>query len=95
MVRFNTVIPLFKLHKIYFPLEHKMGSIMMEMMNEISLASSSGFRSKKDDFIDTISMLSVMKPIAPTAQEIDHRTGGGMWDDDDVSTASPLSNYLV
>ena len=95
MVRFNTVIPLFKLHKIFFPVEMKTGSIMMEMMNEISLASSSGFRSKKDDFIDTISMLSVMKPIAPTAQEIDHRTGGGMWDDDEASTASPLSNYLV
>lgn len=95
MVRFNTVIPLFKLHKIYFPLEMKMTPIMMEMMNEISLASSSGFRSKKDDFIDTISMLSVMKPIAPTAQEIDHRNGGGMWDDDEVADSSPLSNYLV
>lgn len=95
MVRFNTVIPLFKLHKIYFPLEMKMTPIMMEMMNEISLASSSGFRSKKDDFIDTISMLSVMKPIAPTAQEIDHRNSGGMWDDDEVADSSPLSNYLV
>ncbi|MBO6277647.1 MAG: hypothetical protein J6N20_09485, partial [Pseudomonas sp.] len=95
MVRFNTVIPLFKLHKIFFPIEHKMGSIMMEMMNEISLASSSGFRSKKDDFIDTISMLSVMKPIAPTAQEVESRSGGGMWDDDDVAEASPLSNYLT
>jgi phage terminase large subunit-like protein len=95
MVRFNTVIPLFKLHKIFFPVEMKMGSIMMEMVNEISLASSSGFRSKKDDFIDTISMLSVMKPIAPTAQEIDSRGGGGMWDDDVVATTSPLSNYLV
>lgn len=95
MVRFNTVIPLFKLHKIYFPIEQKMGSVMMEMMNEISLASGSGFRSKKDDFIDTISMLSVMKPIAPTAQEIDSRVSGGLWDDDDVAIKSPLSNYLV
>ncbi|AXC36463.1 terminase large subunit [Pseudomonas phage phCDa] len=95
MVRFNTVIPLFKLYKIYFPIEMKTGAIMMEMVNELSLASSSGFRSKKDDFIDTISMLSVMKPIAPTAQEVESRTGGGMWDDDIVAVSSPLSNYLA
>lgn len=95
MVRFNTVIPLFKLHKIYFPEEMKQTHIMMEAVNELSLASSSGFRSKRDDFIDTISMLAVMKPIAPTAQEVDSRQGGGMWDDDAVATSSPLDNYLV
>lgn len=96
MQRFNTVIPLFKLHKIFFPIEYQTGSIMMEMANEIGLASASGFRSKKDDFIDTISMLSVMKPIAPTAQEIDSATGvGGMWDDDNVHAPGVLDNYLV
>lgn len=95
MQRFNTVVPLFKLHKIYFPEEDKTGAVMMEMVNELSLASASGFRSKKDDFIDTISMLSVMRPVAPTSQDIEQREGGGMWDDDYVPQAGALANYLA
>jgi phage terminase large subunit-like protein len=95
MQRFNTVVPLFKLHKIYFPEEDKSGQVMMEMMNELSLASASGFRSKKDDFIDTISMLSVMRPVAPTSQDIEQREGGGMWDDDYTPQPGALANYLA
>lgn len=95
MQRFNTVVPLFKLHKIYFPEEDKSTPVMMEMVNELSLASSSGFRSKKDDFIDTISMLSVMRPVAPTSQDIEQREGGGMWDDDYTPEPGALANYLA
>ena len=95
MQRFNTVVPLFKLHKIYFPEEQKSGTVMMEMVNELSLASASGFRSKKDDFIDTISMLSVMRPVAPTSQDIEQREGGGMWDDDYAPEPGALANYLA
>lgn len=95
MQRFNTVVPLFKLHKIFFPEEDKGGSVMMEMVNELSLASASGFRSKKDDFIDTISMLSVMRPVAPTSEDVTQREGGGMWDDDHVSEPGALSSYIV
>lgn len=95
MQRFNTVVPLFKLHKIYFPEEEKTTSVMMEMVNELSLASASGFRSKKDDFIDTISMLSVMRPVAPTSQDIEQREGGGMWDDDYAPEPGALANYLA
>lgn len=95
MQRFSTVIPLFKLNKIHFPEEQKTSSVMLEMVNELSLASASGFRSKKDDFIDTISMLSVMKPIAPTAQELESREGGGMWDDISSPEPGALANYLV
>jgi phage terminase large subunit-like protein len=95
MQRFNTVVPLFKLHKIYFPEEEKTTPVMMEMVNELSLASASGFRSKKDDFIDTISMLSVMRPVAPTSQDIEQREGGGMWDDDFAPEPGALANYLA
>lgn len=95
MQRFNTVVPLFKLHKIFFPEEDKSGTVMMEMVNELSLASASGFRSKKDDFIDTISMLSVMRPVAPTSEDVEHREGGGMWDDDYAPEPGALSSYIV
>lgn len=95
MQRFNTVVPLFKLHKIFFPEEDKSGTVMMEMVNELSLASASGFRSKKDDFIDTISMLSVMRPVAPTSEDVEQREGGGMWDDDYAPEPGALSSYIV
>ena len=96
MQRFNTIVPLFKLHKMFFPKEMRNTPIMLEMYNEISLASANGFRSKKDDFIDTISMLSVMKPFAPSAeQNMTFNEGGGFWGvekpDDEGNT---FSNYL-
>ena len=50
LVRFNTVVPWFKAHKIYFPAERKTEATMQECINELSLASVSGFRSKHDDF---------------------------------------------
>lgn len=95
MVRFNTVLPLFKLNKIYFPIEIQNTPIMMEMLSELSLASASGFRSKHDDFIDTISMLSVMKPFAPSAEETGGGSSGGMWDDVQSNELLGIDNYIV
>lgn len=94
MQRFNTVVPLFKLGKMFFPIEDRAGSVMSEMLNEVSLASAGGFRSKKDDFLDTISMLSVMKPFAPTAED-NPGSSGGMWDEDHHVEPNGLSNYVV
>ena len=68
LVRFNTVVPLFKARKIFFPIERKNEAPMMEAMNELSLVSVSGFRSKHDDFIDTISMLSSLTPWKPSEE---------------------------
>ncbi len=94
MQRFNTVVPLFKLGKMFFPIEEKQGSVMSEMLNELSLASAGGFRSKKDDFIDTISMLTVMKPFAPTAED-NPGSSGSMWDDEEHREVHVLSSYIV
>lgn len=82
MVRFNTVVPLFKAHKIFFPIERKTEPPMLEAINELSLAAVSGFRSKHDDFSDTISMLSVMKPWKPSEETPmkDSHAEGGMWE---------------
>jgi len=47
---------------------------MVEAMTELSLASANGFRSKKDDVIDSISMLGVINfwlPSEETWQEED------------------------
>lgn len=66
MVRFNTVVPLFKLKKILFPKQKRNTPEIIEAVNELSNVTVSGFKSKHDDVIDTISMLSVMQPWKPT-----------------------------
>lgn len=97
MTRFNSVVPLFKLGKMYFPIEMKTVGAVAEGMNELSLASNSGFRSKHDDFIDTISMLSVMKAWRPS-EEAPMKSGddGDLWEfEDQNSGGSRMQSYIT
>ena len=95
--RFNIVVPWFKQGKFYFPVELKDGVEMKECINELELASQGGFRSKHDDFIDTISQLAQLKPWKPTELGT-HRASqdGDMWEleDDDVDD-DLLESYIV
>lgn len=97
LVRFNTVVPWFKARKIFFPIERKTEPTIVEAMTELSLVSVSGFRSKHDDFIDTISMLSSLTPWkpseeAPMAQEGDR----GYWAPDvHEEVEDRLASYIV
>jgi len=98
MVRFNTVVPLFKARKVFFPIERKGEITMQEAMNELSLVSVSGFRSKHDDFLDTISMLSSLTPWKPSeeAPMTESTKGGGMWDlDIDSEPVDRRASYIV
>jgi predicted phage terminase large subunit-like protein len=98
MVRFNTVVPLFKARKIFFPIERKTEAPMAEAMNELSLVSVAGFRSKHDDFIDTISMLSSLTPWKPSeeAPMKESDSGSGMWDIDVYDeTTDRMASYIV
>jgi phage terminase large subunit-like protein len=79
--RFNLVLPWFNLHKMWFPKELKNTTLYIETMNELTLASIGGFKSKKDDCLDGISQLGnmvVWKPsqVSPVATE-----GSKYWDD--------------
>lgn len=97
MVRFNTVVPLFKAQKIFFPSEMKTSSIIREFVDELSLASPGGFKSKHDDCIDTISMLSVINAYRPT-ESGDMITGsdGGIWElENEESENDRISSYIV
>jgi len=97
MVRFNTVIPMFKLGKMFFPLERKDSIEMVECMNELTLAAKGGFKSKHDDFIDTISMLSSMGAWRPSQEAaMSKKEGTELWGaDDDHEEISDLDSYLV
>lgn len=98
LVRFNTVVPWFKARKIFFPIEKKTSPEIAEAINELSLASVSGFRSKQDDFIDTISMLSSLNPWKPSeeAPMSESSSKDGMWDIDIQETQMDrMASYIV
>lgn len=96
LVRFNVVVPLFKMGKMYFPNEKRHGKEMLECINELELASRGGFRSKKDDFIDTISMLASMQAWKPS-EEVDMSKGSGdIWAlDEQEEGPDALASYIV
>ena len=97
LVRFNLVVPLFKSGKMYFPEEMKESTIMGEFLNEISLATINGIKSKHDDFLDTISMLMYLNPWKPT-EDTGMKLVDDHWDfDEDIhpQETTPLSSYIV
>lgn len=99
MARFNIILPLFKARKIFFPTEKKLEDTLVEAVNELSLISVSGMRSKHDDFIDTISMLSVMKPWKPSETAVIStvvETPEILWDIEvDHSATDRLASYII
>jgi phage terminase large subunit-like protein len=98
MVRFQTMVPLFKARKIFFPVEKKLSHELAEAVNELSLVALSGFRSKHDDFIDTISMLSSLHPWKPSEVGTFKASSGndGMWDlDVDDEPEDRMASYIV
>ena len=87
MSRFQqNAIPLFKSKKIWFPEELRDSSELLEMLNELSLATFKGFKSKHDDELDTISMLAEMNAWKPSEVSIpeddEEPSESSMWDDD-------------
>lgn len=98
LVRFNTVVPLFKARKIFFPIERKTEDTMVEAINELSLVSVGGFKSKHDDFIDTISMLPSMNAWKPSEEAplVDKGSSDGMWElDVEEHYNTRMSSYIV
>ncbi len=97
LLRFNTVVPLFKMRKIFFPHERKTEAPLVEAMNELSLVSNSGFKSKHDDFCDTLSMIPVMNAWKPSEEAPMVQTkGSDMWELDVEDTfLDRRASYIV
>ena len=68
-------------------------------MTELSLVSVSGFKSKHDDFWDTVSMLSSLTPWKPSEEaplDLHESSSGGIWElDVEEPAGSRLSSYIV
>jgi len=92
-----TVVPLFKSKKIWLPSGMDKDKVMVEIVNELSNASASGFKSKHDDFIDTVSMLSVMMPFKPTEEISYVKTKGlgrDIWADEEEDDGDYISSCI-
>lgn len=96
MERFNTMVPVFKMGHVLFPEELKQHPAMLEAMDELRLASVKGFKSKHDDFIDTISMLPLMNAWKPS-RDVSMRKNKDtdLWELDEEDSSSSLSSYIV
>jgi len=95
--RFMTVVPWFKQKMFFFPEEKRTNSTMVEAMNELTLVAKGGFKSKKDDFIDTVSMLSCMSIWKPSENvDLVYNDRSGIWEDNVPVTVDHFNNsYLA
>lgn len=94
--RFNLVVPLFKQGKIYYPEELRTHSIVAAHIEEITLATPLGFKSKNDDCADTVSMLETLGAWRPSEEAPMVTKGGDMWEiDEPEKDAGGLSSYVV
>lgn len=71
MVRFNTVLPLFKQRKIAFPEELRESSILLEFIDELTSITPSGIKSLHDDCVDTVSQLQMITYFNPYNPSLD------------------------
>lgn len=96
--RFNLVVPWFKAGKMYFPSEMKGTKVVGEFIEEITMAMITGFKSKHDDAIDTISMLAYMKAWKPSSNtKLEQQDDSGIWglDEEDDDELVSLESYIV
>lgn len=94
--RFNIMVPMFKNNKILFPEERRESPEMIECMDELTLAAIGGFKSKHDDFIDTISMLAQLTVWRPSGEgTLTKNDDDGMWDLDVEEEVGYIDSYIV
>ena len=86
MQRFLTILPKMKKRMVNFPKQWENEPVMLECMDELRLATRKGFKSRHDDFLDTISMLTVIDYWLPSEVVAPKSFNGnsGLWEDDDA-----------
>lgn len=96
LAAFQMVVPLFKTRKVFFPVEYKTDPRIVEFINELSLASVGGFKSKHDDCLDTASQLSKLQPWKPSEEAPLVETKDGVWEaEDDDAVPDRMASYIV
>lgn len=96
MERFNQILPWIKQKKFYFPEELKSSGMVAEALGELFLITFDGFKSKHDDFVDTMSMLSVMKPWKPSqTKKMEYNETTSVWEEEDITEDYDIESYLA
>lgn len=95
--RFIVTVPWFKAGEMFFPEELKNEKVMIELMEELRLASGNGLKSKHDDGIDTVSMLAAMSVFLPDAENpVQYQEDTGLFAAPTSNVdISPLATYMV
>lgn len=95
--RFLVVVPVIKSGQLLLPEELREDPMVMEVVEEILLASRKGLKARYDDCIDGVSMLSVMKPMMPSQQGgFDLVQRDGIWEfEQETEYTSDLESYMV
>lgn len=94
LVRFNTILPKFKSREVFFPIELKNEKPMLECIDELTLLSKAGFKSKHDDFADSISQLTSLTIWRPS-EPIVFTEKDGIYETEEENEISVLSSYIV
>ncbi|MGL4616508.1 MAG: hypothetical protein ACRCVV_21975 [Shewanella sp.] len=92
-----TVVPWFKLGLIHLPTEYRDEPLVKELMDEITSATTEGFKSEHDDACDLLTMLTVMnawKPSPSRTESFSADTGWGR-DLEVDDEESGINSYLV
>jgi predicted phage terminase large subunit-like protein len=101
MSRFQmNAVPLFKAGKVHFPEELRESNELMEILQELRLATIKGFKSAHDDQIDTVSMLGEMETWRPSGAEYEDEMAkpvgdGGVWGNRSLDDDSGENSYFV
>lgn len=98
LVRLNTVVPWFKQGLFYFPEGYTDDALITELIEELSLVTNEGFKSKHDDAADTVSMLSVLKAWKPSENaSMSKEDKSGLWalDDESDTDIADINSYIV
>lgn len=95
--RFNVVVPWFKTNKIFFPEERRTSPEIVQFMDELTLVSPAGFKSKHDDCSDTISMLASLTPWRPSQEVILEQSiaDSELWEFEEEEETDRRSSYVV
>jgi len=102
LVRFKVVVPLFQRRKILFPANRRNDALIQAKIHQLDSVTRTGIQSRKDDALDSMSMLGLMElnyPSAATVREDprEMQLNPAVWGKPLIASVEEdyLDNYLV
>lgn len=94
--RLNLVVPWFKTGKMFYPEQLRTNSVVAAHVEEITMATMLGYKTKHDDCGDTVAMLPLIGAWRPSEAVAMVQNEAGIWAPDDVEEESTgYGSYVV